>query len=506
MNIPSTRPSHRGMLLIVALVLVTAARIGAKNGAGKQLARVSASDAGAIANIEKELLVDPFTVSGVTPRTQSLQEAMQKHQIPALSVAVIEDNRIVWAKAYGISEIKNGTQVNIHTFFSAGSLSKFITAIAVLRLVDQGQLSLDADINQYLKSWRLRSEGATITLRQLLSHTSGITQHFPSRYALNAKLPTTLDILQGQPPARNPKITIKMEGKPGEQFDYSSAAFSVVQRIVEEVAKKPFADVVNEQVFKPAGMTESTFEQPTPSNYLSRAVGHINSGQGLVSDPVAFAELASVGLWTTPSDLARLVIRLRGPSRILPENLVKEMLTPVKENSGLGVFLAGDGADLRFRARTSDGRPIDGFCGWLTSYVGTGNGAIIMANSHSAFNTGFALLRAIAREYKWPGYLTVLPAPDKPIDLQAYVGTYQLDEPIVITKENDSLVASYSELKRIPLLPAKNGSFVANFEPISDWVATFHMGPNGKADKLTLNTRFRKLEAPRIAEPADTAK
>jgi CubicO group peptidase (beta-lactamase class C family) len=504
-NIPGTGPSHRKMLLIAALVLVSAARIGAEDEGGKKLA-LSASDAGAIANIEKELLLDPFMVSGVAPRTQSLQEAMQKKQIPALSVAVIDDNRIVWAKAYGISEAKSGTQVNIHTLFSAGSLSKFITAIAVLRLVDQGQLSLDADINQYLKSWRLQSEGATITLRQLLSHTSGITQHFPVRYALDAKLPTTLDILQGQPPARNPKIKIKMEGKPGEQFDYSGAAFSVVQRILEEVAKKPFADVVNEQVFKPAGMTESTFEQPTPSNYLSRAVGHINSGQGLVSDPVAFAELASVGLWTTPSDLARLVIRLRGPSGILPEKLVKEMLTPVKENSGLGVFLAGDGADLWFRVRTSDGRPIDGFCGWLTGYVGTGKGAIIMANSHSAFNTGFALLRAIAREYKWPGYLNVLSAPDKPIDLQAYVGKFQLDTPIVITKENESLVFSYAELERLPMLPTKNGSFVANFEAVSDFVLTFHMGPNGKADKLTLTTRFRKFEAPRIAEPADTAR
>ena len=451
-----------------------------------------------IEKVEQGVLLDPFIVSGVPPRTQSISEAMKEAGIPGLSLAVIEGEKISWARGYGVTT-QGGVPISSHTLFSAGSLTKLVSAIAVLRLVDQRRLSLDADVNSYLRSWHLTGTTAhsPVTLRQLLSHTSGIQQHFFYSYKAGESLPTTLDILKGKVPARNPTVT--RIGKPGEKFDYSSAGYSVVQMVLEDVTRQKFPDVIKEQVFKPTGMTDSTFEQPDASNFRDRAVGHLDQSGKLTVQPAAFPELASSGMWTTATDVARLLICLRKSGCLLSEKSWKAMTTPVKENSGLGVFLAGEGSSLRIRARTSDGRPEDGYSGWVTCYINSSRGAVILANSYTAFSKGFAMLRSIAHEYDWPGYLAILPGQQNS-NLQAYVGKYQLDEPITISNQGEALVVSYGELEKVPLLPSGQNSFVVNFEPVSDFVLTFHMGSQGKADRLTLTTGFRRFEAPRIEQ------
>lgn len=109
-------------------------------------------------------------------------------------------------------------------------------------------------------------------------------------------------------------------------------------------------------------------------------------------------------------------------------------------------------------------------------------------------------MRAIAREYDWPGYLAILPKPQYSRDLQAYVGSYQMDEPVIITNRGGALFVSYSELRNLPLLASGEDSFVVNFEPVSDFVLKFHLGNDGRANLLSLTTGFRHFEAPRIAE------
>ncbi|MFZ0774236.1 MAG: serine hydrolase domain-containing protein [Candidatus Sulfotelmatobacter sp.] len=492
-----SKSSYRRTWLIVPLLIAVIVGVLAIE---KSRAKASAYQLH-INNVENGLIVDPFMVTGIPPQTESITKAMEEEHTPAMSIAVIDNNRIAWARAYGVTQQERGVPATIHTQFSAGSLTKFITTVAVLRLVDQGKLDLNKDVQSYLTSWRVPGADAQnpVTLRNLLSHTAGFSQHFAYSYPLGQKLPTTLDILTGVPPARNSKI--KLDGKPGEKFDYSSAGFEIVQKVLEDVTGKSYAEVIQQEVFVPAGMIESSFEQPSNSNYYLRAVGHAdNDADKLAPAPVMFPELASSGLWTTPSDLARLLICLGKQPRFLSEPSYEAMVTPVRENSGLGVFLVGDGTSLRFRARTSDGRPEDGYTGWLTSYVDGGKGAVVLANSHTAFSKGFATMRAIAREYDWPGYLAILPKPQYSRDLQAYVGSYQMDEPVIITNRGGALFVSYSELRNLPLLASGEDSFVVNFEPVSDFVLKFHLGNDGRANLLSLTTGFRHFEAPRIAE------
>jgi len=499
-NVESRSANGRTLLVVTVVIALLIGVVVVR----RSRARAAAAHELRIQKVENGLLVDPFVVTGVPPQTQSVVDAMRDEHIPALSLAVVDNNRVAWARAYGVTQLGHGVPVTIHTQFSAGSLTKFVSALAVLKLVDQGKLELDRDIRSYLVSWQLPDPQAVVTLRELLSHSSGLSQHFPHSYPLGDPAPSTGEILSGKLPARTTRI--EFDGKPGEKFDYSSAGFEVIQKVLEDVTAKTFPQVIQEQVFTPAGMTESTFEQPGPSNYDVRAVGHVEDDSGkLKPEPAMFPELASSGMWTTPSDLARLLVRLQAEPRFLSDASFKAMITPVRENAGLGVFLVGQGDSLRFRARTSDGRPEDGFTGWLTSYASQGKAAVLMANSHTAFGKGFAVLRAVAREYEWPGYLDILPKPQYSRGVEAYVGTYKMDEPLSISDRGGSLVVSYSELKNLPLLPSGEDSFVVNFEPVSDFVLKFHIGADGKADRLNLTTGFRHFEAPRIGDRGTVA-
>ena len=186
-----------------------------------------------MARIEAKQVPDRQGFDGLT-----LAQLMERMRVPGVSIAVIKDFEIHWAKGYGIADVTAGAPVTPDTIFQAASISKPTAAMGVMRLVQDGRMSLDADVNTYLKSWKLPASEHTrdrpVTLRSLLSHTSGLGDGFGfPGYHPQAPLPTVVQILDGEKPSNTGKVL--MERRRSRPTEYSGGGVTVVQLAVTDV-------------------------------------------------------------------------------------------------------------------------------------------------------------------------------------------------------------------------------------------------------------------------------
>jgi len=312
---------------------------------------------------------------------------MKSFHVPGVSIAVVRDFKVYWAKTYGAADVVTDAPVTQETRFQAASISKPVTAFAVLRAVDAGKLSLDEDVNKYLKSWRVPVNEYTrggVTLRALLSHTSGTGDGFGfPGYNPSAKLPTLEQVLDGKTPSNVGPVF--WERPPFAAQKYSGGGIEIVQMVLQDVYGKPFAEIMQEQVLGPVGMTNSTYEQPLPAAAdQSAARAHDKDGKAMDAKWHVYPEQAAAGLWTTPTDLAKLGIEvqksLRGESKLLSRRMALEMVAPTGtgpfaigfaiEKRGEGWYFVHDGSNWGFR---SD----------LAMHRLKGYGIVVMTNSDS---------------------------------------------------------------------------------------------------------------------------
>ena len=362
------------------------------------------------------------------PLRLTLQKLMELYRVPGLSIAVIDNFEIAWAKGYGVTEAGTSMPVTPQTLFQAGSVSKPVAAVGALSLVEQGKLGLDEDVNQTLTTWKVRENEFTrdhkVTLRRILSHTAGLTVHFFPGYPVDAQRPTLVQILNGEPPANTDPVRVEL--LPGTQWRYSGGGFVIGQQLMMDVTAKEFPVLMREEVFDKIGMDHSSFEQPLSPQYAELAASGTHwDGNVVPRKWHIYPEMAAAGLWTTPSDLAKLAIELslslQGKSnRILSAAGVREMLRPQSENvtefalgkeshpdrMGLGFFL-GDPTRPDLFGHIGDD---EGFEAMLLMDSDSGKGAAIMANSQIGILLGDVLVENIAREYGWRNYV----APDRP--------------------------------------------------------------------------------------------
>jgi len=341
-----------------------------------------------------------------------VRNLMREHRITGLSLAIIQDGKIVKAKGFGFTDRSCQTAVTPGTLFQAGSISKAVAAVGVLRLVQEGRLSLDTDVNAYLRSWKVPENKFTkeqkVTLRRILSHTAGLTVHGFLGYATNGPVPTLLAVLDGTTPANSPAIRVDMV--PGTKWRYSGGGYTVMQQMVIDVIGKPFPDFMSQTVLKPLGMTNSTYEQPLPQRMAGAdAAGYRANGEAVPGRWRVHPELAAAGLWTTASDLARFALgiqqSLAGDSNtVLSQATTRLMLTNAKDGDGLGLFVDGTGEALRF----SHGGRNMGFDSFLIAYAGIGKGAVIMMNANESWASR-TIVNAIAKEYAWSGGIPLIP-------------------------------------------------------------------------------------------------
>jgi CubicO group peptidase (beta-lactamase class C family) len=364
---------------------------------------------------------------------KTLAERMKHYGVPGVSIAVINDYQLEWARGYGVLEVGGNEPVTLDSLFHAGSIAKPVSAAAALALVERGLLDLDEDVNSKLISWQVPENEYTVdekvTLRRLLSHSSGLTDGFAMRSSSDseydwgqtsegkAPIVTIQQLLEAQPPADDGSPT-RVTRVPGKAYQYSNLGYGVVQLLMTDVTGQPFSELMQETVLGPLGMTSSTFQQPLPEELRDRATTeHDVSGQPFAGKRHHFPLLASGGLWTTPSDLARFAIEIvrarAGESDLLlSREMAREMLTPqievpesfFSDSYGLGFDLADNGREFRFM---HTGGTWGSTC-LLWVHPETGQGAVIMTNSASGEGAiRIEILLSIAAEYGWP--LALLP-------------------------------------------------------------------------------------------------
>ena len=360
-----------------------------------------------ISRVEHGLL--PAQVLKGTPlQPLTLAEEMQRLHVPGVSVAVIHDDKIAWAKGYGLTET-GGVPVTPTTLFQAASISKSITAMGAMQMVQSGLLDLDQPVNHYLKSWKLSGlEGSNaVTLRQLLSHTAGTNvSGFPG-YAAGTPVPTILQVLDGAAPASTEAV--RVTSAPGAQWRYSGGGYSVIQQVMADVTSEPFERLMARRVLRPIGMTSSAFMQPASLALKRRAaMPHDTSGKAVPGGPASYPELAAAGMWTTPTDLAKFALSMQRSAngkngRVLRRESAAAMLAPVKNDYGLGLEIAATGGALSF----AHGGSNLGYQNSLFAYSTQGDGAVVMTNGDGGADIARALIRSIAAEYGWPTYRVV---------------------------------------------------------------------------------------------------
>ncbi len=276
----------------------------------------------------------------------TIMELMSRNGVPGVSIAVIKDFKIHWAKGYGVADVKSGAKVNVETLFQAASISKTINAMALLKAVQEGKFSLDTDINTILKSWKLPDSPFTkdrpVTPRTLASHTSGLGDGFGfPGYDPSAKLPTTVQILNGEKPSNvGPVLLVR---PPLTAFQYSGGGVTILQLLLTDVFGGTYPEIIQKTVLSPVGMTHSTYQQPlSPEKDKNAARAHNGKGEAMNVKWHVYPELAAAGLWTTPTDLAKFAIEVQKSlwgqaNNVLTQSMIKEMLSPV----GVGDFAVG---------------------------------------------------------------------------------------------------------------------------------------------------------------------
>jgi CubicO group peptidase (beta-lactamase class C family) len=428
-------------------------------------------------------LATEVAIEGV--RGPSLADRMRELDVAAISYAVIDGGKIVFAAAHGFGDVADNRAAPVlpssantsllvpPTRFQAASISKPVTAMAVLDLVERGVLRLDEPVSSILRSWRLPENELTastpVTLRQLLSHSAGTTVHGFPGYPADEPRPTLAQLLSGETPANTQAVVVDIP--PGTRFRYSGGGTTVVQAVLIDRTGLPFPELMQRTVLGPLGMHQSTYEQPLPPAWhRTAASGHDATGKPIEGRWHVYPEMAAAGLWTTPVDLAKVVLEMQTAlagrsSRLLSIDAAEHMLRPRFEGMGLGFAVQlRDGA--RYFTHSGSNR---GFRAILIGSLENGRGLVVMSNSENAPRAIGQLVNTVAREYGWPGYVQV-PLQQVSLDDSTagrYTGRYRLPSGELITIRRTGEVLEVLDLTHgwIRLYPVSGGVLARSDQP-----------------------------------------
>lgn len=481
-----------GLCLLLAIGLQNLVVISAQTS--KPGAEKTNTLAEKISRVENGL-IKPFQIKGEKVEKWNITERMKHYKVPGLSVAIINNGKVEWAKGYGEREAGTNTPVTAETLFQAASISKPVASVVALRMVQDKKLSLDEDVNIKLKTWKMPESAFTkekkVTLRGLLSHTAGISvSGFPGYASTVTPLPTTTQILDGTTPANTKPV--RVEAAIDKEWSYSGGGITIMQQLVSDISGKSFPALAKELVLKKIGMENSTFEQPLPRQlYAKAAAAHDDEGKMVAGRWHTYPEMAAAGLWTTPTDLAKFAIELQQAykgktGKVLAPETVRQMLTKQTGGWGLGIGLTGEGDAARF----THGGSNKGYRTTMVAYKENGQGAVVMTNSENGDLLVAEIMRSIAAEYFWTGFL----APEKTIirldakTLDDYTGKYQFGTAgqFSVTNEEGKLLLQLGSPKKYEMLPESDTHFFIKESPltivfvknsagrVSDMIATFN--------------------------------
>ena len=452
-------------------------------------------------------LVPATAFDGKFAPTAAIAARQAYYHTPGVSIAVIDDYQVAWAAGFVVIETGSTVQVTPTTLFQAGSVSKPIFALAVMRLVQDGMLDLDEDVNRYLSSWRIPANEdwqPRITLRQLLSHSAGLTVHGFPGYNSKEALPSVVQILNGEAPANTPKVEVNII--PGLQFRYSGGGMTVAQQVLVDMLGKPFVDIMQELVLAPLGMSESSYAQPLPAERAEHAAtGHPAKGIPLAGKWHCYPEIAAAGLWTTATDLAHAGVELmhvftaKRSSRLLDKQTILEMLSPQladqtagKASSYYGLGFSCDGKDAGFHFHHNGWN--QGFTAQMRFYPNLGKGAAIMVNSNQGYPMTDEVIRAIAREYQCPGIFPETKSPCSLKNLDDYTGNYVTSSgvPVEVSINEGHLQMQLANQPPLRLSPTSELEFTI---PAPNARVSFARDDSTRINALTITQQWQQTKA-----------
>ncbi|MEN0054412.1 MAG: serine hydrolase [Mucilaginibacter sp.] len=447
-------------------------------------------------------LVGTVQIAGEKPAT--IQERMTFYKVHGLSIAVIQNYHIAWAKGYGLADDSLKIPVTVNTLFQSGSISKSLNGVGVLKLVQDKKIDLYTDINTYLTSWKFPydslSNGKKITMANLLSHTAGLTVHGFGGYNKTKPLPTIPQILDGVAPANS--APVRSMYQPGLRSEYSGGGVTISQMIVMDVTHEPYASYMKKAVLQPLGMSNSTYEQP-PVGIKSQmlATAYDANGKQAPGKYQIHPEQAAAGLWTTPTDLAKYIIETQlayeGKSaKVLNQATTRLRLTPYLDKSAaLGVFIDELDGVKYFQHGGAN-------IGFRNQYYGSlegGNGVVVMVNSDRD-DIIKEVINSVAKVYGFKGLYrsTVKVVANVPASvMQTYVGKYAITPTISInvTYEDGKLKGQPTGQPKLTLYPESQTKFFPMEVPVQ---IEFLMDAAGKVNKAVLNENGHKTEATKV--------
>jgi CubicO group peptidase (beta-lactamase class C family) len=444
-------------------------------------------------------------IEGETQKPYFIDERMQYFDVPGLSIAVIKDYEIEWAKSYGIKEKGTTDSVTLNTLFQAASMSKPVTAIIALKLAEKKKIKLEQDINKQLITWHIPENEFTrqsaVTPELLLIHMGGINvPSFPG-YAVSDSIPDIIDVLNGKLPSNTEAV--KVISVPNTKWSYSGGGYTILQLLMQEASGLSFPQLMKEYLFDPLKLENSTFEHNLSKDQLKLvAKAYKQDGRMVAGGYHLYPEKAAAGLWTTPMDFATIIIELEksylGKSgKIISQQSSRKMLKRYRGDMALGIVLKNNGDSLAL----AYGGWNEGYICDVYSYLNSGSGVVVMTNSDNGYMLIQEIYRSLAKEYGWPDFKTTLvKTVDIPTsELSKYTGTFKalLDgnqELTVDLVEKSGRLYSVMENKSYQLYPVGEAEFLI---PDQDWRFKF-LDKDMVADSIEFLIRFESGIARRI--------
>jgi CubicO group peptidase (beta-lactamase class C family) len=400
---------------LISLILISASCSGPKKTS--DASRILSVENGLVPYNWKEKLtawqvIDPVRIDSLPKFT--IEQRMKEWVIPGCGIAVIEDFKIAWTKGYGVMEAGTDKKVTPETMFQSGSTTKILMAIAVLRMVEEGKLDLDTDVNTYLKSWKMpeHPSGIKVTLRMLLTHQAGINRPGSGTENEEGTEPTLVQFLKGEKPVLSDSVFF--DNTPGTVHSYSNFGYMIMQLVLEDLLNSSYTQIVQQYIFDPLELTSSLIEYPFPARFKDRIIRpHSKTGVPSPTDGLNSGPLAQAGMVTTPSDWARIACEIMlakqgKTSKIISKKSVEMMFTIERElnpaefegltGQGLGVFRFGKENNQFF---IHHGHNNPGANCLLLASTTTGQGVVVMTNGMYGLDLALEILASVSKEYQW---------------------------------------------------------------------------------------------------------
>lgn len=431
---------------------------------------------------------------------RAIQEELRKSGAPGAAVAVVIDDKVAWAKGFGVANAETGVPVTADTLFQIGSVTKTFTAAALLSASAAGVVALDRPVGAYVTG--LTACVGAPTLSQLLSHTGGLIDE-PDEFGPQGE--------EGLGAYQRTWTSEYCMLPPGRAFSYSNSGYALAGLTLQEAEKKPFADVVRARVLEPLGMTRSTF-RPTEAMTWPLAVGHRRDQEGkyTVVRPLANdARLWPAGtLYSNAHEMGRLLVALMNDGRIdgrqvLPPDLAGRMrssaavLPTTGQHYGQGLFLYPSVVDGPLLAAFHGGS-MTGYSAQLALYAEP-SGVVVLTNGDGV-NPG--RIAEIARQAgrrlatgKPSGFATdgLQPAPSPGVSLASdqairYVGTYSNPRRFTLEVVRDGEGLTLKRFGRdFPMRYLAPGQFQVSLPRGGTETIAFGLPAAGPADYLQMN-------------------